>query len=254
MTIYALILDGHVVYRAAMTNSAAAAPASSTSQSLLLRELPTTLPTVEYWRIHDEPLPRDIDEKVLIERYGFNDDAEDDWIQPPDYIRYAAPLEHQLLRQTEYTMDESDALWMDDFNADRVQGGRSQLQPLPYEYFEVVMDTIEKEWFALQARIPKVEEWTSAEDSQCAVCGDGECENSNAIVFCDGCNLAVHQGKSQVNCSDSRLLSDIFPHRLLWRAVHPRGTMAVQKMYCLARQACCLLSVSERIWRFQANN
>ena len=50
--------------------------------------------------------------------------------------------------------------------------------------------------------IPKPDMVMPSEDSTCAICDDSEGENTNAIVFCDGCNLAVHQG--ELSCVSMR--------------------------------------------------
>ncbi|KAI8621972.1 PHD-zinc-finger like domain-containing protein [Chytriomyces sp. MP71] len=89
-------------------------------------------------------------------------------------------------------MDEQDKHWLETQNAHRrIQ---SSEPPIPPILFEFIMDRLEKEWFTLLKDIPKPhKDAHEPEDNNCAVCDDGECENSNAIVFCDGCNLAVHQ-------------------------------------------------------------
>ncbi|KAI9809670.1 MAG: hypothetical protein M1825_000102 [Sarcosagium campestre] len=115
--------------------------------------------------------------------------------------------------RVEYDMDEQDDKWLAVHNAHR----RSlEAEPITREIFEITMTKIEKEWHALEKRIPKPNpkppqthrprsssaaavngEAAGAageeQDSKCAICDDGDCENTNAIVFCDGCDLAVHQ-------------------------------------------------------------
>ncbi|KAK7463006.1 hypothetical protein VKT23_007588 [Stygiomarasmius scandens] len=120
--------------------------------------------------------------------YGYNDFSE--FKTPDHYIRHIEPLEIDLARQVEYDMDEQDKEWLDAVNLDRK---KEQIDRVSYEVFEVVMDRLEKEWFDLTKNIPKTDFALPSEDSTCAVCDDSEGENSNAIVFCDGCNLAVHQ-------------------------------------------------------------
>lgn len=85
----------------------------------------------------------------------------------------------------EYNMDETD---------------REILLYLNQEYpwvdediYELTMDRLEKENHYLQrialTKIPENEELSE----ECNICGDKETENDNFLVFCDGCNIAVHQ-------------------------------------------------------------
>ena len=112
--------------------------------------------------------------------------------------------------RVEYDMDEQDVKWLEALNRLRTADGALPIKPA---IFEVTMTKIEKEWHALEKRIPKPnpkapqtqrprsssaaavngEPANEEGDTKCAICDDGDCENANAIVFCDGCDLAVHQ-------------------------------------------------------------
>ncbi|KAI8996016.1 hypothetical protein BC832DRAFT_309143 [Gaertneriomyces semiglobifer] len=104
------------------------------------------------------------------------------------YLRHIEPSEQELAERVEYDMDEQDLAWLELVNDDRRKEGLGLVE---LDYFEKVMDLLEKEWFDLTKDIVHARD--DEGDPVCAVCDDGECDNANAIVFCDGCNIAVHQ-------------------------------------------------------------
>ncbi|KHJ83342.1 hypothetical protein OESDEN_16961 [Oesophagostomum dentatum] len=60
---------------------------------------------------------------------------------------------------------------------------------------EKVMDKLEKEsCFEVVKGSPSVMPGSSMDgDDVCCVCGDGDVNNVNQIIYCDMCNIAVHQ-------------------------------------------------------------
>ncbi|KAJ8483195.1 hypothetical protein ONZ51_g4868 [Trametes cubensis] len=156
---------------------------------------PNALPKVSFVKVTDEitQQPPGVHDHVA-KSYGYND-FNDEFVLPEEhYIRYIEPLESDLATQVEYDMDEQGLRfyqeWLDAVNQERKA---QQLDKVSYETFEIIMDRLEKEWFDLSKNIPKSDMGLPSEDSTCAICDDSEGENTNAIVFCDGCNLAVHQ-------------------------------------------------------------
>ena len=90
----------------------------------------------------------------------------------------------------EYDMDEEDVAWLNLINEKRSQDGQARILE---DQFELLMDRLEKEsYFHVQTN-GKDYSAPIDDDAICCVCMDGECSNTNVILFCDLCNLAVHQ-------------------------------------------------------------
>ncbi|BFZ64401.1 hypothetical protein YB2330_005544 [Saitoella coloradoensis] len=136
------------------------------------------------------PIEKHVDQAMA--RAGYQESPF--FTRPTDgYIR---SIEHyipesQLSDRVEYDMDEQDEQWLMDYNTDRKKTEGDEISP---EVFEITLTKIEKEWTKLDQQIPKKEdEEGDAEDQRCSICDDGEGTHDNQIVFCDGCNLVVHQ-------------------------------------------------------------
>lgn len=109
--------------------------------------------------------------------------------RPAAYYKYVEKSPEEQDEEVEYDMDEEDYAWLELINEKRKSDGYSQVSQ---NVFEFLMDRFEKEsFFESQGQVAP--ESLIDEDAVCCICMDGECQNSNAILFCDMCNLAVHQ-------------------------------------------------------------
>ncbi|KAL9107608.1 MAG: hypothetical protein Q9227_007511 [Pyrenula ochraceoflavens] len=113
--------------------------------------------------------------------------------------------------KVEYDMDEQDSAALKIWNEHRKE---ARLKPISDSLFEVIITLIENYWFDFEASLPKPAPKTLAttrprsssaaavngeerdnedRDANCCICDIGEAGSENPIVFCDGCDIAVHQ-------------------------------------------------------------
>ncbi|XP_041859482.1 bromodomain and PHD finger-containing protein 3 [Melanotaenia boesemani] len=108
---------------------------------------------------------------------------------PAAYYRYIERSAEEHETEAEYDMDEEDTAWLEMVNADRTSESFSAVSS---DTFELLVDRLEEEAYR-EARSRAPSQSTIDDDAFCCVCLDDECLNSNVILFCDSCNLAVHQ-------------------------------------------------------------
>ncbi|ODN03130.1 Peregrin [Orchesella cincta] len=129
--------------------------------------------------------------KLPLASFHILSDYEIEEAPPPcskGYIRYTErPLE-EIAEEVEYDLDEEDLAWIAKVNEDRARDGH---HPIELNTMELLMDRLEKESYMQNCGMDQGS--MIDDDAVCCICMDGECQNSNAILFCDMCNLAVHQ-------------------------------------------------------------
>uniref|UniRef100_A0A914XQA3 Uncharacterized protein n=1 Tax=Plectus sambesii TaxID=2011161 RepID=A0A914XQA3_9BILA len=94
-----------------------------------------------------------------------------------------------------YDVDDLDVRWLNLIGARRAKAG---MEPISEEHMELVMDRLESDCYeSLQQAL--LEPTTQRvgrefdENAACDICLSPDSEDDDEIVFCDGCDLCVHQ-------------------------------------------------------------
>ncbi|KAL3100444.1 hypothetical protein niasHS_001747 [Heterodera schachtii] len=113
---------------------------------------------------------------------------------PSAYVQCATEEEEDNEGVTEYDLDREDLAWLQLANARRQKIG---VPPIDDDTLEKAIDMLEKEshfQFTQDENGSGLAYLTMIDnDAPCCICNDGEDSNANQIIFCDICNIAVHQ-------------------------------------------------------------
>ncbi|XP_076446713.1 uncharacterized protein LOC143284030 isoform X2 [Babylonia areolata] len=99
-------------------------------------------------------------------------------------------LSEQLVR---YDLDDLDVCWLDEVNFTRREMGLDQINEWNMER---VMEALENQCHEKMTAVMKTEEGMGIEydeDIVCDVCCSPDSEDTNEMVFCDGCDVCIHQ-------------------------------------------------------------
>ncbi|GFN91604.1 protein jade-1 [Plakobranchus ocellatus] len=110
------------------------------------------------------------------------------------------PIQHELTGMQEiadqivrYDLDDQDVQWLELVNQDREEMG---LQLINEWNLERMIEALENQCYTKTNALKKTEEGLGIEydeDVACDVCRMLESEDTNEMVFCDGCDICVHQ-------------------------------------------------------------
>lgn len=142
----------------------------------------------------DIPLPG-----VVIRREYELETPEDFNLPEERYLRYSTPSWlgteiHFDRNRIEYCIDDEDINWISE--------QRIPASQLDEEAMEILLDILEKESFrqlefrqinAAVAQVIPNDEPVDEDDKPCSACGGKDWDEENLILFCDGCDLPIHQ-------------------------------------------------------------
>jgi len=121
---------------------------------------------------------------------------------PGEYIHYRDRNELDYDDVVEYDMDSDDERFLSEMERKTWSKQKHHNFTLTPDIFELVIDHLEKESYKQKEfsqllleheNKPTVIDHEDEDDIPCCVCNERDYDDSNLIVFCDGCDIAVHQ-------------------------------------------------------------